>query len=253
MKFAISVKTVLLIILLVFFGGGFYFADTIKGYIASFFKPALFNLQIESVFSPELRESINFFVQSKLGGDRWYSRRRVAVELSQFFDFVKEVTWNAVNPQQEIFVIRGINPKFLVNNQFVIGEDLKVRDLSFCPELEKENFINICISSPIKEGEVFPCYIYKFFKVVEALSLADEFKVFYRNKDDINLLSLKNPKFCLKINEELVTDKKKFWEKYKIVCRDYYPKYRGKNVIFDMRFEGKVYVKFVKNVMHYKK
>jgi len=218
-------------------------------FIKERFAPQSICIICKNIYSNELREEINDSVIRYLSGRSYsdVSLKELHKNLRQYFKLIKKTSWNWGDWGESKLVVEGVQPLFLVNDIFVLGEKRRLFPMVFFPDIPMQSLRPVKIDFSLC-GIKVPRYVYDFLKKIP-LDYWDEYSISYLGKERI---ILEGSSICFVVNENVMFDRikiKRAENLYQDVLRRSsvgLSTMKSKRVVYDLRFDNRIYAKIIR-------
>ena len=218
------------------------------------FAPQSINIVCKNIYSDELRCEIKQSIVKYLSGRSYaaVSLSELHKNLKQYFKLIEKISWNWRSWSDAELIVEGVQPLFLVNDMFVLGEKRRLFPTVFFSDISMDSLCSVKLDF-LFCGIKVPRRVHSFLKKVPK-DYWKSYKISYCSSERIELESKKlGSKVRFVLNEELFFNRKKIKQaEYlnvsrpikgsrgsSIGCR------RNKNVVYDLRFENRIYAKII--------
>lgn len=223
-------------------------------YVQPLLQPTTVVCLTHNIYSEELIQSIKAMVQEYATNQLIVSFKPDVLykKLKEQFKCIKSLSYELQAPKNIKVIIYGVEPKIIVNDQYVLGNknrlfavsDFQDFNVQMLPHVEiDDECCNQKLSSQVFE------FVHKI-----PMNMWDRFKIIFSSVDAITLIPRQSP--C---PFKIITDTYSFFDEHKFkqvntVFNDLVKKEKITqrmlaskecNVVFDIRFDNRVYVKFL--------
>ena len=228
--------------------------ELFKNFFYKTFSPRTVYIEQSSVYSNELRNEIDKFVRSEMIDTKKavLNKYEFYKDLKKNFKFVKGVQWRLDSLSQSSVKVDGVNPMFLINDKFVLGDKKRLFPKSWFSEFDLDSLKKVSMIGVLLE-EKLDLNVYKAILKIPNRYF-DEYDIFCGGANYI-ILSKKEADF----KRTFVVDGKLllncFDEKFKsidLLTTDFLSRknlerrsLKKKRLVFDMRFNNLVCVRVI--------
>lgn len=222
------------------------------GTVTSQLTPASVSCDIKNIYSDQLRNDITVFLQKQTPSDMLsFSPDALSREVKKKFPVIGAIEWTFTPAKELRFTVTGLEPRYVINNQYILTERKKLLPTTFFSQLDISKLPSVAVAPIWCRGKIARSVNNFLAKVPK--DYFQQFAITYHKPSLIKLYPKKSMFPCL-----LITDEKSFFEekKYQALTSIFADiQARGllsKKIIkatqpllaFDLRFEKTVAVKF---------
>jgi len=251
-SFLMLIFSAILIVFLwfIFYTGYRWFKD----FFDRTFSPKAVYIEQSSVYSNKLRDKVDRFIRSEMIDTKKVvlNKYEFYKELKKNFKFVKGVRWRLDSPSHSSVKIEGVNPEFLINDKFVLGNKKRLFPKENFEEFNLDSLKKISIHDGFISEKIDPKIYKSLLKIPN--KYFEDYDIFCNG---INCMVLSKKEDVLKriflVDRKLLLNC--FEEKFKsidLLADDFISRknldkklFKKKRLVFDMRFNNLVCVKVV--------
>ena len=248
----IALPLLLIIFLLTYFFIQWLFSDNVKLFFKKVVIPKKIIWSVDKIYSDTEKQKLSSFIQQSIDSGMFnFDTSIFYKELKKKHKVIKKVEWNFSNPDYAQLKVYGIDPKYLINNKFVLGNKKRLFQKDQFGEFEKEKFVELNIDNKFL-GEKLDLNVYDFLNKTYKSDCWKKFRVAYLDKSRIEMLSNDSLQYLIK-TDELNFDNNEKQNFVDLIYLDLMEemlknpkKYKNKVFVFDLRFRDKIFLRSLK-------